>query len=719
MFKKAFILLLVLVSWNQSSALHLAGGEIFYECVGNNRYAITLKIYRDCNGNGANFDDNARFTIYQASNNSILQTFTIPRPDSVLILPFNQDIRCLLDTPDICISTVSYIDTIDLSVPLGGAYVVHSRCCRPANVINVQNISSTGNTYAAFIPDSTIAPCNSSPYYNGVPPTAICADVDFEFDYSATDLDGDSLVYRLCTPFHGGSQNNPAPWIADAPPFTQVSWELGFDEDNQITAWPAVTIDSVTGLLSGRPTQQGVFAFGVCVQEWRDGVFLSENKRDFQFTTTMCEIDAAAAIDSAIEECVGFDIQFFNLSTLGDSFRWDFGDTTALDDTSYYDNPIYTFPDTGTYMVQLIAFGEVCSDTSWFPYRVQHKIEPYFDPPDPDCLDGHRYEFIPEGYYRETTQIRWEFEGDTADIFGEEVPIATKVYDTLGWHKITLHYKDPKLGCYKYYTDSIQVYPNPILHLNEPPDGSCAPYFGNFSTSVEHAFKPTYLWMLDSTVISDSSSAYVESYDIGPHDLRIILMTDSMCVDTLDSFFVAHVNVLDTPSAGFSVDPYEQDMFFPDFTLYDESSNRLAWKFFVDGEYVSPNSIVEVTMSDTGWHTISQIARHPNGCADTAYDQVKVTAQYLTFIPNSFSPNSNGRNDTWKPSVFEFGSYELKVSNRWGEVVFTSYDPEIGWNGQKHNDGPPCPVGVYTYDLLITDKLGEPYNYQGRLNLIH
>jgi gliding motility-associated-like protein len=91
----------------------------------------------------------------------------------------------------------------------------------------------------------------------------------------------------------------------------------------------------------------------------------------------------------------------------------------------------------------------------------------------------------------------------------------------------------------------------------------------------------------------------------------------------------------------------------------------------------------------------------------------------LTFIPNSFSPNSNGRNDTWKPSVFEFGSYELKVFNRWGEVVFTSYDPEIGWNGQKHNDGPPCPVGVYTYDLLITDKLGEPYNYQGRLNLIH
>jgi gliding motility-associated-like protein len=716
---KQFLLSTVLVlTLLSAQGAHLVGGEIFYKCLGNGQYVVTLKMYRDCNGTGAPFDQNASIGIYRGTNNSLFTAFTIPFSGVIDTLAFNQNIPCLVDTPDVCISTTSYIDTITLEVPLGGLYVVHQRCCRPPNVVNINNVQNVGSSYLAFIPDSTVAPCNSSPYYNDVPPIALCSELYLDIDHSATDDDGDSLIYTICRPNAGGTPNNPAPNPPSPPPYQGVPWAGGFNDQNQITALPVIKIDSASGQITGRPTQIGTFAFGVCVQEWRNGVFLSENKRDFQLTTTYCEVDAAAAIDSALEECIGFDIQFFNLSTLGDSFTWDFGDTNTLDDTSTYENPIYTFPDTGTYWVTLIAYGDVCTDTARFPYRVQHKIEPFFEVPDPGCLDGHKFRFTPSGFYRGSTQMRWEFLGDTAEITDDDLPLATKIYDSVGIHYITLHYTDPKLGCYKFYTDSVEIWPNPTIDIVEGPDEMCAPYFGAFSSSISEAYLPRYQWYLDSTLISERSYTQVESDDIGLHDLRIVLTTDSMCIDTIDRVYTAHVNVLDTPSAGIEVTPLVADMFHPQFTITDQSVNRVSWKYFVDDRYLSRNNRYELVLPDTGNYVVSQVAYHLNGCTDTTSMRIRVKPEYLTFVPNAFTPNGDLKNDEWKPSVFVHKTYALRIYDRWGHVLFRSEDPQVGWNGREENIGRPCPSGVYTYDLFITDEDDRQYNYNGSLILI-
>ena len=412
MYKRFLLSFLVLVIGLSAHAGHLVGGEIFYECLGNNQYVITLKMYRDCNGNGAPFDNSASIAIYRASNNDMFSLLSVPFSNQIDTLPFSQNIPCLVDTPDVCISTTLYRDTVELVVPLGGLNVVYQRCCRPPNVVNINNVANVGSTYLAFIPDSTVAPCNSSPYYNEVPPLALCSELYLDIDYSATDKDGDSLVYSFCRPNAGGSNNNPQPVPPSPPPYQGVPWSFGFGDQNQITALPQLKIDSLTGKITGRPTAFGTFAFGVCVQEWRDGVFVSENKRDFQLTTTYCEVDAAAAIDSALEECIGFDIQFFNLSTLGDSFLWNFGDTNILDDTSTYENPIYTYPDTG------ILLGAA--------HRLRRSMHRHFL----DALSGcstrlNRFsKFLTRiastdidialtqvAFFRETTVMRWEFWG--------------------------------------------------------------------------------------------------------------------------------------------------------------------------------------------------------------------------------------------------------------------------------------------------------------------
>jgi hypothetical protein len=73
---------------------------------------------------------------------------------------------------------------------------------------------------------------NSSPQFSLFPPIAICANFPIEFDHSAFDKDGDSLVYSLCAPFEGGGNDDTgvngclvvAPQPDCPPPFDEVTF---------------------------------------------------------------------------------------------------------------------------------------------------------------------------------------------------------------------------------------------------------------------------------------------------------------------------------------------------------------------------------------------------------------------------------------------------------------------------------------------------------------
>ena len=69
------------------------------------------------------------------------------------------------------------------------------------------------------------------------------------------------------------------------------------------------------------------------------------------------------------------------------------------------------------------------------------------------------------------------------------------------------------------------------------------------------------------------------------------------------------------------------------------------------------------------------------------------------WLPNVFSPNGDGNNDTFKPiAPYAYvESVEFEVYNRWGQIVFKTTDPDIGWNGLHLETNTPVPNGVYYY----------------------
>src|SRR5205085_12015289 len=130
---------------------------------------------------------------------------------------------CMTTAPSVCYEVATY--SFDDSLPPipGGYQIVYQRCCRSANVTNVDNAPGTGISVYIRIPDSLYANDNSPVFFNA-PFTFVCQNNTFTFDNHAIDADGDSLVYSLCTPLNGADAAIPQPAPPNPPPYDSIVW---------------------------------------------------------------------------------------------------------------------------------------------------------------------------------------------------------------------------------------------------------------------------------------------------------------------------------------------------------------------------------------------------------------------------------------------------------------------------------------------------------------
>ncbi len=78
-------------------------------------------------------------------------------------------------------------------------------------------------------------------------------------------------------------------------------------------------------------------------------------------------------------------------------------------------------------------------------------------------------------------------------------------------------------------------------------------------------------------------------------------------------------------------------------------------------------------------------------------------------FPNAFTPNGDGKNDFFKPTVRgPMFDYELRIFNRWGEMIFITSDTHKGWDGKYK--GAPVDNGTYVWWLTFKKMPGGPAN---------
>lgn len=343
------LLLLALVASPAAMASHIAGGELTYDCLGGNQYRLRYVFFRDCTG--AELPSSVTIGIFDNNENQLqspsLSLVSTSQLDGAAPSPCTE-------IPPVCLIVGVFEGIVTLPPRPGGYVLAYEQCCRNNGIVNGPSGTAA---YTTSIPDIALATCNSSPDFLDWPPVFICADEEFVFDNSATDPDGDVLVYSLCTPYEAIVPSTPYPF--NTPPYSAAN-PLGNG---------SLTIDPVTGILTGTPGQVGRHVVGVCVSEYRNGVLINTTTRDFQLNVVACTPLTTAAGLSALTNCATGEVTFFNTSTNGSSFLWNLGDGT----TSTLPGPVHTYADEGAYTATLIAFNGTdpqCNDTTTVPVTV-------------------------------------------------------------------------------------------------------------------------------------------------------------------------------------------------------------------------------------------------------------------------------------------------------------------------------------------------------------
>ncbi len=365
--QKWYLLIVLNLGVCALSATHIVGGELNYTCLGNNQYEITLVVFRDCyNGSpNAYFDNPASIGIFDRNNNLLRDVRIALMGDDTLSPVLSNP--CLVIPPNVCVHTTTYRTVVDLPPIIGGYQLAYQRCCRNETLGNIVFPLGTGATYMVEISEKALLECNSNPKFQQWPPVYICAGEPIHFDQSALDADGDSIVYRLCTPLTGATQANPMPQPPNKPPYAPVTWITPpYGVSNMLNGIPGgspLQIDPQTGLLTGLPNTIGQFVVGICVEEYRDGELISTTRRDFQYNVGICG-EATAAFFAPETQCTSLTVQLLNESQGGQEYLWFFNDPANPGVTSTQENPVYTYSDTGLYTITLIANpASNCRDT--------------------------------------------------------------------------------------------------------------------------------------------------------------------------------------------------------------------------------------------------------------------------------------------------------------------------------------------------------------------
>ncbi len=453
-----FLLSLIYIPYTK--ATHIIGGEISYRALGGNQYEFIVKIYRDCYLGTTELDNPAYFTIFNASNTVVLNPSVYLVSDT--IIPAKSDNPCLIVPPNLCVEEGTYIFQATLPPSSGGYVIAYQRCCRNNSIVNLSNPGNTGATYVATLNDEDLLVANNSPMFKRYPPIVICYNQPLVFDHSAMEADGDSLVYELCSPYLGATFFSPMPTTASNPPYSNVNFQSPYTYLNPMDGSPALSINPKTGLLTITPTALGQFVVGVCVKEYRNGVYLGNHLRDFQFNVVNCEQTVTASIPGIINNCSAYDIQFQNFSIGGTKYHWDFGVPGVTNDTSNLQFPSFTFPDTGVYTVTLtVNPGSACSDSASSKVFVYPSLKANLIAPN-GCKDK------PIKFSDKTTvnvgylsNWNWNF-GDNSSPSDLQNPFHT--YSNAGNYTVTL-IVETNHGCRDTVSQSIVVSPAPTVTI--------------------------------------------------------------------------------------------------------------------------------------------------------------------------------------------------------------------------------------------------------------
>jgi gliding motility-associated-like protein len=264
------------------------------------------------------------------------------------------------------------------------------------------------------------------------------------------------------------------------------------------------------------------------------------------------------------------------------------------------------------------------------------------------------------------------------------------------------------LGCISTDDVSVLVHPLPDVNFSANPQG-CVPLdvtFTNLNTTSVNC-----LWNYGngntSSFCGNTTTTYTEP---GLFSVTLTITDFNNCTNTLTE--TDYITVEAMPEAIFNVESNFVDIEDIDMAFDNNSLNSTNYEWSFGDETAtdyseSPfHSFPAIANSD---YSVILTASNDIGCIHTDTTIIHINDVLIYFVPNAFTPDGDEFNQIFKPvftSGFDIYDYHFMVFNRWGEMVFESYDAEYGWNG-RYGRSDLKQDGVYTWEIIFKESVSD------------
>lgn len=277
-------------------------------------------------------------------------------------------------------------------------------------------------------------------------------------------------------------------------------------------------------------------------------------------------------------------------------------------------------------------------------------------------------------------------------------------------------------GCQN--TDDVQVDVTPILNPFFDADVTvgCAPLTVTFNNLTSGGV--SCVWDFGNGTTSAGCGAQVYTYTSSGIFTVSLSITDIVgCVYT--NTLTDYINVYDAPHASFQADHYVLDDLDTEVEFTNNSTGATSYEWqFGDGSALTtienPSHIFP-TEGENSAYIVSLTAINENACTATAQAVITVQDIIIFYVPNVFTPDGDEFNETFQP-VFTAGfdpyDFHLMIFNRWGELIFESYNAAIGWNGTYSDEGLALD-DVYVWNIEFRETMSDKrHNYTGHVTVL-